>query len=73
MSEDPRKVRQIHFKRGSLAGVIQGECQLDEQSLTRDATVRLEPALTLNEQGEEVPGPGEPEELQVELKAIMIN
>ena len=63
MSSDPRKARQIHFSRGDLSGVMQGEFQVDEQTLKRDASVQLKPAMTFNDQGEEVVGPGETEEI----------
>ena len=39
MSPDPRKARQIHFTRGNLNGVMQGQFQVDEQTLKREATV----------------------------------
>ena len=34
-SQDPRKARQIHFTKGSLNGIMQGEFQVDERTLTR--------------------------------------
>ena len=42
---------------------MQGELNFDEATLTREATVTLEPGMIFDDQGEEVRGPGESEEI----------
>ena len=60
---NPRKARQLHFRRGSHSGTMKGQFQLPEETLRQDTVVTLEPEGEMDAHGEPLPGKGESEEI----------
>ena len=51
---------------------MKGRFEFEEETLRQQATITLDPKPEIDKHGEEIPGKGAPEKLQVELRAVSI-